>query len=1113
MRDKNFAPPTRSTKIKSIVSLIVTIVLVVGAILFYKFILPSFGKKTRFDVRYDASTQTYTISGVYFYQKGTLEIPSEYSDDANGTHPVTAIVGGVRDFANGDGQIESLIIPDSVTSIGDGVFANCSSLKNVSIGNGVTYFGDDVFKGCDNLEYNRYDNGFYLGNDENPYLIFMQAKDKGIESCKINDKARFVNSKAFEGCSVLASVDIPDGVTGIGRSAFSNCGLIKSVSLPNVTRIGDSAFSGCGLESVTLGKNLKTIGNFAKHSKLRTIRFGGDVSEWFAVEGLYNLTQASEAYTLYLQNEKAYSVEIPEGITEIPYCAFCGCVNITSVTIPESVTEIGAYAFKNCPKLIEIVNKGSLDLKEELGYEFIENINVAKDGKSRIERLGDFVFYNDRLLEYVGSDISITLPDSYKGCDYDVYEYAFSDCYDATEIIVSEGAFQIRVNAFRYCDNLERISLPFVGGSRNETYNNQKVFGYIFGYEVSGSRTDRDDAVLQYSDRSGGKDRYYYYFIPKKLSAITIQESATQIANFAFSGCEGITEINYNAIDCQPPEFPSAVKRVNIGPKVKKFGVMLCEEVSVGSSSQWLGMDFVTYGNCEVKRFIVDGEVVTDLLVPYFSPYIMRVPANAFKGFAGLKSVILTGGLSVGESAFSNCVNLETVVSAGERLQAIGDYAFYGCTSLKSVLLERGVSTIGNYAFNGCTSLENVTFENGVKTIGAHSFEGCVNLQTAELVGTESVGYSAFSGCSALNNVTLGEGLKTINGRAYEDCLNIEKIVIPSSLKSIESNVFNNCAALTDVTWKAIACAGKSVDSVFGKRSALRNLIVSSNVQSVPTGIFKNCDFESVTAPTTVLSAIVYWEENRNKLKNLVIDGGETIGESALAGCEKLVNLTISDGITEIGDRAFYGCSALTEAVIPDSVITVGSYAFENCSALQTVIIGKSVESLKWYVFENCSKLKTITVPKNVKKIWSGVFSGCAALESVNLECEIEKIEEYTFLDCKNLKSVVVPDSVKRIEDGAFGRCYSLEEITIGTNVTYIRGTAFENCNNLKRVIFKNPTGWELWQEEHFKDDVTYPLHWNYSMSDPEKAAKDCVAHSGMSSQGLKWYYYEWRRS
>lgn len=93
MRDKNFAPPTRSTKIKSIVSLIVTIVLVVGAILFYKFILPSFGKKTRFDVRYDASTQTYTISGVYFYQKGTLEIPSEYSDDANGTHPVTAIVG------------------------------------------------------------------------------------------------------------------------------------------------------------------------------------------------------------------------------------------------------------------------------------------------------------------------------------------------------------------------------------------------------------------------------------------------------------------------------------------------------------------------------------------------------------------------------------------------------------------------------------------------------------------------------------------------------------------------------------------------------------------------------------------------------------------------------------------------------------------------------------------------------------------------------------------------------------------------------------------------------------------------------------------------------------
>lgn len=281
MRNKNSAPPTRSAKIKSIVikniiTLSTSIVLVAGAFLFYKFIWPSFGKKTHFIARYNESTQTYTISGAYFYKKGTLEIPSEYSDDENGTHPVTAIVGGVGDFIHGNGQIESLIIPDSVTSIGGGIFANCSSLKNVSIGNGVTYFGDDVFKGCDNLEYNQYDNGLYLGNDENPYLIFMREKDKEIESCEINDKARFIGSRAFEDCSALASVDIPDGITSIGRSAFRHCNLVKSVSLPGVTRIGGSAFSGCySLEDVTIGANVTYIGGtaFEKCNNLKRVIF------------------------------------------------------------------------------------------------------------------------------------------------------------------------------------------------------------------------------------------------------------------------------------------------------------------------------------------------------------------------------------------------------------------------------------------------------------------------------------------------------------------------------------------------------------------------------------------------------------------------------------------------------------------------------------------------------------------------------------------------------------------------------------------------------------------------------------------------------------------------
>ena len=291
---------------------------------------------------------------------GNLIIPKTVTYNGE-TYQVTSIGNGVfRDCTS----LTSVTIPSSVTSIGSTAFSGCSSLASVTIPNSVTSIGSSAFYGCSSLPSVTIPNSVTsIGGS-----AFLGCS--GLISVTIPSSVTSIGNNAFCLCTSLTSVTIPNSVTVIETEAFSGCTSLASITIPNsVTAIGRGAFYGCsGLTSITIPNSLTEIGNSAFYgcSGLTSITIPNSITsigEWtfYNCSGLTSITIPSSVTSIgkgaFYGCSGLTSITVPSSVTFIGYRAFSSCRDLTSVTIPNSITSIGDEAFYGCKSLKTVCTK------------------------------------------------------------------------------------------------------------------------------------------------------------------------------------------------------------------------------------------------------------------------------------------------------------------------------------------------------------------------------------------------------------------------------------------------------------------------------------------------------------------------------------------------------------------------------------------------------------------------------------------------------------------------------------------------------------------------------------------------------------------------------------
>ena len=391
---------------------------------------------------------TYSVAAAEGFNSTSLTVPDEYKGIA-----VTEIASNGFE---GRTTLKTLIIPESITVIGEQAFKNCTALKEIT----VPFIG----RTAETEEESEYFGYLFGATDytENPTAVPEALRTVTLTS------GNSIISNAFAGCSSLTTVNLPDTVTDIGDRAFEGCRSLGEFKFPNALKtVGEQALKDCeSLSVITVPSGTKSIGFGA----FQGCEYLSDITLPFVGKTESDAKDTHFGYVFGATDYQTQKESIPESLCTVTVTggktlesrAFYECVYLTKITLPETMTKVGEQAFYGCAYLEEVIIPKSVKTIEPNVLEGCINLKILT-----VPFIGKSIHYSYTYLGYFFGATSITnqrndVPANLRKVILTNCESVdgFSDCSFIEEIVLPDNATVIGASAFYNCYALKKINIP-----------------------------------------------------------------------------------------------------------------------------------------------------------------------------------------------------------------------------------------------------------------------------------------------------------------------------------------------------------------------------------------------------------------------------------------------------------------------------------------------------------------------------------------------------------------------------------------------------------------------------------------------------------------------------
>ncbi len=369
--------------------------------------------------------------------------------------------------------IESVVIPEGVTIIGDEAFYLCKNLKKVTLPSTLDIIGSWAFANCENLEKVAIPNGIMI-----------------------------IEQRAFSDCVKLSSLTLGKELESIEENAFMNCTSLKSVTIPaKVIYFGNSAFAGCSsLESVTLKKGVDMIGEmvFKDCPRLTAIKYTGKIADWKKIGTYPDWMGGSSIERVICSDGDARLWDTFDGTPGLTYgiakdgkTAFLAGIGVftdSEIVVATEfnglpVTSIAYRVINNAPNLTSIyISKTVTDLPKELFYKCDKILSLTVDPENPVYMSESNCIVEKKTGRLLYGCNGSVIPEGVKS----IGESAFASCKELSSLTLPEGVEVIEPRAFSDCTDLSSITLPesLVSVGEFAFYNCSSLESITFGSKI-----------------------------------------------------------------------------------------------------------------------------------------------------------------------------------------------------------------------------------------------------------------------------------------------------------------------------------------------------------------------------------------------------------------------------------------------------------------------------------------------------------------------------------------------------------------------------------------------------------------------------------------------------